>query len=374
MIDKERYTEILTELGANKAELSEILAYNERSFSDPVLSVDCFPLPDQPFAKTWQGYCQAAETQEAFSVLQDHLIQLSFPIQEGISQTPAYRAATLRGIPQEQWAKGNALALVSPEQLQLSLYQTPAGAIPVLLTRERRDFITLVQALAQRNEVRKIPDSMGACMVKGYNNWGRILAYKKQWQKDNSGNSSEEAWTQEFKSIMADKELYQDTFLILSDGYYSGISAQEMDFSGQEWKDLSLLIRREHEATHYFTQRVFASAKNHVLDEIIADYMGIVAANASYRADWFLYFMGLENYPQYRAGGRLQNYIVESAMSAGAFKVLQSVVKRAADNLEGFDKTIGKHEDKARVIMALCRLSLLDMIIAESFNQIMQVL
>ncbi|MDD3270599.1 MAG: hypothetical protein WC109_01240 [Syntrophomonadaceae bacterium] len=374
MNNKERYTEILTELGANQAELDEILAYNERSFGDAPLPADGFPLPDQLFARAWQEYCHAAETRGAFRVLQDHLVQLSFPIQEGISQTEAYRTATLRGIPQEQWAKGNALALVSPEKLSLSLYQTPAGAIPVLLTRERRDFIILVQALAQRNETKIIPDSMGACMVKGYNNWGRIFAYRRQWQKDNSGKGSEEAWAQEFNEIMAHKELYQDTFLILSDGYYSGISAQEMGLHEQEWKELSWFIRREHEATHYFTQRVFGSAKNHVLDETIADYMGIVAANGSYRADWFLHFMGLENYPQYRAGGRLQNYFVDFAMSAGAFKIMQSVVKQAANNLEGFDKTIGNHEDKARIIKVLCRLSLLDMIIAGSFDQIIQTL
>ncbi|MEN6462425.1 MAG: hypothetical protein ABFC94_13800 [Syntrophomonas sp.] len=367
---EKQYTEILTELGANQAVLSEILAYNERSFSDPVTPADCFPLPDQLFAKTWQGYCQAAETQGAWRVLQDHLVQLSFPIQGGISQTEAYKTATLRGIPQEQWAKGNTLSLISPEKLRLSLYQTPAGAIPVLLTRERNDFIILVQALAQRNEAKTVPDSVGACMVKGYNNWGRIFAYKTKWQNDNPGKFSEEAWKQEFRSIISHKELYQDTFLILSDGHYSGISAPEMGLSEQEWQELSLVIRREHEATHYFTQRVFGSAQNHILDEIIADYMGIIAANGRYRADWFLHFMGLENYPRYRAGGRLQKYIVQSEMSAGTFKLLQYVVKQAADNLEEFDKTIAKSKDKAQIIMALSKLSLLDMINRESFRQI----
>lgn len=45
-----------------------------------------------------------------------------------------------------------------------------------------------------------------------------------------------------------------------------------------------------------------------MLDELIADYAGIVAAWGRYRADWFLRFVGLEDYPRYREGGRLQNY------------------------------------------------------------------
>ncbi|KUO74746.1 MAG: hypothetical protein APF81_20690 [Desulfosporosinus sp. BRH_c37] len=367
---EERYTVLLTELGAGKTEAAELLAYNERFFNKETLLSEAFPLADQSFIKTWQGYCREAETRGVFRVLQDNLVQLSFPIQEGISQTEAYRTATRRGIPPELWAKESALTLVCPENLLLSLHQTPVGAIPVLFTRERRDFVTLVQALAQRNEAKRIPDSMGACMVKGYNNWGRIWAYKKQWQAENPGQCSEAEWTEEFQSFMPRKELYQDTFLILSDGYYSGIAPVDMDLSGQDWQELSVLIRREHEATHYFTQRVFGSAENQLLDELIADYMGIIAANGCCRADWLLRFMGLENYPVYREGSRLQNYIAKPPISVGAFKVLQSIVKKAADNLEQFDKKITKPVNKARLIMALCRLSLLDMVLEESFNRV----
>lgn len=115
---------------------------------------------------------------------------------------------------------------------------------------------------------------------------------------------------------------------------------------------ISLLLRSERNIARRqkLTQRIFGSAQNHILDEIIADYMRIVAANGSYRADWFLRFMGLKNYPQYRAGGRLQNYVTAPAMSAGAFKALQSIVKQAAHNLERLDKTCGKHADKPELL------------------------
>ena len=97
-----------------------------------------------------------------------------------------------------------------------------------------------------------------------------------------------------------------------------------------------MVIRREHEATHYFTLRFLGSARNHLLDEFIADYMGIVAAGGRYRADWFLCFMGLENYPAFRPGGRLTNYLRNIELTAEAFGELKSCIRNAALNVEAF--------------------------------------
>jgi hypothetical protein len=77
--------------------------------------------------------------------------------------------------------------------------------------------------------------------------------------------------------------------------------------------------------------------RNNLLDELIADYRGIVAATGHYRADWFLRFLGLESFPNYREGGRLQNYRGQPPLSDGAFKILQALVKTAVENLERFD-------------------------------------
>lgn len=68
-----------------------------------------------------------------------------------------------------------------------------------------------------------------------------------------------------------------------------------MNLSQAEWRRLSITIRLEHECTHYFTYRVLGSMRNNLLDELIADYQGIVSAIGKYRADWFLRFMGLES-------------------------------------------------------------------------------
>ena len=64
----------------------------------------------------------------------------------------------------------------------------------------------------------------------------------------------------------------------------------------------------EHECAHYLTKRVTGSMSNNLLDELLADYVGIVAAAGTYRGDWALEFLGLEDYPAYRNGARLQNY------------------------------------------------------------------
>lgn len=328
------YHEFLTSLGASEQEISELINYNEEVFRFKDLAGNIsFPLPDEPFVKAWEGYAMEALEKGAFNTLREKLVQLSFPVREGISAQDNYRAATLRGLPVAGMPETLGLELERPGDLDLYLYPTSVGRIPVLVAGYRPDFVSLVQALSRRNEPERIPPSMGACMVMGLNNWDRIRAYQERWQKDNPSRCSEDHWLEEFGNIVPRRELYQDTFIILSRAEYSGVPAEEMGLSLEEWRSLSLLIRRGHEAAHYFTLRVFGSARNHAYDELIADCMGIVAATGTYRSDWFLRFVGLENYPSYRQGGRLENYLGSPPLSGGAFRILQAIVHRASQNM-----------------------------------------
>jgi hypothetical protein len=126
---------------------------------------------------------------------------------------------------------------------------------------------------------------------------------------------------------------------------------------------MSLLIRRDHECTHYFTRRLFGSMRNNVLDELIADYAGLVAATGRFRAGWFLRFMGLEDFPRYRPGARLDIYRGKPPLSDGAFRVLQALVRSAAENLERFDAERGPRspEETALTLTALASLRLEDL-------------
>ncbi|WP_325052207.1 DUF7005 family protein [Dulcicalothrix desertica] len=228
-----------------------------------------------------------------------------------------------------------------------------------------------MQALTKHNEPVAIPDSMGACIVAGFNNWDRIHQYRKQWSAKHPNDCSEDKWAVEFRQIIAKKELYQDRFIILSDGYYSAVSPIDIGIEAEKWRCLSMKIRLEHECTHYFTQRLFGSMRNNLLDELIADYRGIVVANGRYRSDWFLRFLGLENFPDCRKTGRLQSYRGQPPLSEGAFTILAKLVKAAAVNLEQFDTDNSNYLEQpnaqAQMLIALTCLTIEEL--ASSFPQ-----
>lgn len=360
------YQEFLASLGASEQEISELTSYNKSVFHpvDEIRDLS-LPLPDEPFVAAWEGYALGARLKGTYNTLREKLVQFSFPVREGMSQNANYRAATLRGLPAAGMPEAGGLELERPDELDLYLYPTPAGRIPVLVAGHRPDFVSLVQALSRRNEPERIPHSMGACLIRGFNNWDRIRSYRRKWEKANPGRCSGDHWRDEFNNIIPRRELYQDTFIILGKEMYSGVPANEMGLPPEEWRNLSLIIRRDHEAAHYFTMRVFGSARNHAYDELMADCAGIVAAAGTYRPDWFLRFMGLENYPFYRKGGRLENYTGTPPLSEGAFKILQTLVWKASKNLANIcleaKKPLSTPEGKAKLLLTLAGLSLIEL-------------
>ncbi len=357
MEKREFRANVLKAYGADASDTEELLAYNENVFNTASLALPVnFPLAPELHVATWENYLAEATAMGTFEALKKRLVQLQFPIREGISQTETYRAATRKGVPVDGMTEAAGLVLTQPEKLQLIVHQSPAGAIPVLIAANREDFVLLVQALTMRNEPKPVPASMGACMVAGFNNWDRISQYRQQWEANHSDNKSEAKWADEFKRLISKKELYQDRFIILSQGPYSNVSTQELRLPEAEWLRLSLTIRLEHECTHYFTRRLFNSMRNNLIDELIADYRGIVAATGRYRADWFLRFMGLESFPHYREGGRLQNY--RGTLSEGSFKILQYLVVSAARNLESFERQQTSIINYTMMLTTLCCLTL----------------
>ena len=366
-------TNVLVDCGAGDSEIAELLAYNQNVFDlNSVKLPKTFPPIPEGGVAVWEQYAAAAETAGVYEVLKECLIQFQFPILAGISETAEYLAATRKGRCRNESTIAIPLTFTEPEKLQIQLYQTLAGTIPVLIAANRKDFITLVQALTKRNEPQPIPDSMGACTISGYNNWHRIYQYKQQWAKQQN-KYSETDWEAEFKRLIPRKELYQDRLILLSTGLYSNVTASNLGLTETEWQQLSLKIRLEHESTHYFTSRFLGSMRNNILDELIADYRGIVAALGYYRSDWFLHFIGLESFPIYRKGGRLENYRGEPALSDSAFKILQILVKKAAENLERFDKQFSQqqrtHLEQVSVITTLSALTL-EELAEEGFNGI----
>ncbi len=353
----------LAAYGADPAQVAELLAYSAHSFSQSALPQPLnFPLESELHMQTWMQYAAIAPQIGTFATLQQRFGQLQFPIQAGISETSPYRAVTRKGALADRLPEATGLVLQQPDQLKLLIYPSLAGEIPVLIVSQREDFVSLVQAFTRRNEPQPVPDSMGACIVAGFNNWDRIRQYRQQWEIAHPTAASDREWAAEFQRLTPQKALYQDRFIILSDGPYSAVPAAAMGLTETEWQRLSLSIRLEHECTHYLTYRVLGSMHNHLLDELIADYRGIVAATGRYQADWFLRFIGLESFPHYREGGRLQNYRGQPPLSDGAFQVLGVLVQAAAINLERFDYQFRKEfrspQQEALVTIALTQLTL----------------
>lgn len=339
-------------------------------FSDVAIdreTLPAWPLPPEAHIPTWQQYLAESQEKGVWPTLQTRLVQLQFPIQAGVSRSPVYRAVTRQGVEIPNIPPKTGLVLQKPDALCLFIHHSIAGPIPVLKTETHADFAALVQAILKKNEPVPIPQSAGAYIVSGYNNWDRIRAYRRQWTAENPNNCSQAEWQAEFKHLIPQKHLYQDRFIILHDGPYSGVPATKMGLEEAEWRKLSMKIRLEHECTHYFTKRVFGLMRQHVFDELLADYVGIVAALGHYRADWFLRFMGLEAYPVYREGGRLQNYLDGMAYPSSAFQTVQTLLKAAAENLERFDRWLGSEQayrqpaGQALVLLAICRFSLTEL-------------
>jgi hypothetical protein len=353
---------ILTNYGATPAEIEELAAYTENRFQVPDRPM-AFPPEDEPHVEAWRRYAAEAETMGVFPVLRRALVQLCFPVRPGISGTEVYRAATLRGVLLDEVREEDGLVLQHPERLSLFLHPTPAGTIPVIVVPDRADFVALMQALSMRNEPQPVPPSVGAAIVAGLVNWDRVAVLHRRWTSTYPF-SDPAGWDEELARIRPQKELYQDRLLILSTGPYSGVSAGEMELPIGEWLRLSLAIRLEHECTHYFMRRVAGSMRNNALDEVIADYAGIVYAAGTYRPDWFLRFMGLENWPTYRPDGRFEHYRGEPPLSDGAFRVLQAVTHDAALALARYPAASfhpGDLVGQGRALRHLATLTLLDL-------------
>ena len=338
--------------GASSEECGELLRYAENKFRLPPI-LPQFPLADEPFAETWREYAAAHN----FLSLQLKLVQLAFPVEAGMSEMPAYQAATRRGDIPVEAVRGGAV-LHSPETCEVIVHDSFAGGIGVITARDRSDFETLVRVFTARNEPIVVRPSMGATIVSGYNNWHRIQVHKQKFLAG-GGNSWE--WSTEFSRFKLNKDNYQDRFIVLSNGPYSGVAAASLGLDPEEWIAQSRAIRLEHEYAHYFTRRVFGSMQNNLLDEMMADYAGLRGAFGSFRAEWLLRFLGLEAYPRYREGGRLQNYRGTPPLSDGAFALLMRVVRQAAANLENFDRNRPPGRCLPADLMAIASLSLDDL-------------
>lgn len=317
---------ILRQLGASDAVVDELLPYGV-SLASAAPRPPATPAGDEPHVAAWREYAADAAVRGAVDALRDRFVQLSCPIEAGISQTPEYRAATRQGRFDEVRAWGRPLPIVDPAGVALSIVPTMAGNVPVIVADTRVDFEALARAFTARNEPEAIPPSSGACLVSGLINWDRVARHRARWEAA-SPDGGAEGWSQEFARLAADKAAYQDRLILLSRGPYSHVDTGEAD-----WLERSLTIRREHECAHYYTWRVFGTIRTHVFDEILADFVGLVRAYGHYPGALARRCLGLDAEGR-RLGGRIDNYRGTPPVSDAAFDLLAVLAARATANLE----------------------------------------
>ena len=211
---------------------------------------------------------------------------------------------------------------VATDGVKVYLHPTPAGQLPILECEDDGDFIYLMQNVAYRGQLRPVPDSQGAVFNKRHN------------------------------------------IVLLSHRNYSGIPAELFGLELSDWRRKSLVLRREHEAAHYMTQRFYHSAKNEIHDEIIADFMGLTAAFGDYDPRKFAAFIGLDAYPKYRNGSRLEIYLDKGSNDKGGiknknFNLLCETILKVAENISLCYRKEGSDRDK--MFHILCRTSVSDM-------------
>lgn len=181
----------------------------------------------------------------------------------------------------------------NPEGISLELYTSFAGNIPVIKVCDAGDFEQLVTSVIYKGIRPENIASTGASFAFGKTN----------------------------------------RFIILSNKPYSNVPAHELGLEENEWKQKSMAIRLEHECNHYYTKWRYGVAKNHIHDELMADFFGLMNAFGFYKAEWFLRFMGIVG----TSGSRLKCYVPEC--SEEFFEELKKTAVKAAEFLERWSLT-----------------------------------
>jgi hypothetical protein len=346
---------------SDAAAVERVIRYCESPFDAALLPpAPIFPFASEPHVEEWRRY--AAEAGAAvFSYLGDRLPQLKLPIQAGISRTEAYANVVRRGHPFDRRDFGGTLELAEPAALRLYVHDHPAGALPILTTSCRADFEALCQALGSRSEPDAVGPAVNAQMVAGFINWDRVHRYRDEWV---AGGGID--WPAEMQRVAVhEKWRFHDRFIVTCERPYSGVMAAELGIAEgpAAWLEVSTRFRVEHEMTHYATKRLYGAMRLNMLDEAIADFMGMTYALGTFRASWFLRFAGIdgddEDQPILSPEGRMHTY--KEDLEGDALDLLARLMVRAAHGLEQVAARRSDAVARGRLLLALAALTLDDM-------------
>ncbi|MGN0630445.1 MAG: DUF7005 family protein [Ruminococcus sp.] len=203
-----------------------------------------------------------------------------------------------------------------PELLRIEIYNSFVGEIPIIYVPDTEDFENLVTNAIYKG-VR--PEQLSQT--------GASFAFGKSTR-----------------------------FIILSSKPYSNIPACELGLDEADWANKSMIIRREHECTHYFTKLHYGISRNCLHDELMADFFGLYEAFGYYKAEYFLKFMGVIP----GSGGRLKFYTSE--LSPKLCRSIEETARSAADFLERYSQTgIFLSMNRKEQVIKFCSMGLAEM-------------
>jgi hypothetical protein len=267
------------------------------------------PAPE-PCAAYWLGRCLDAKTGGAAKILVE-----DWPL-----------------LPPSSRALGGAIAPTSsatfnllfnrPDQIQLSLFETGAGVVPLVEVGARSDFLLLISRLTRRGSV-PVGDSMGSCFVGGIINRRRRAPFDLLAAEGLVPTST-------LPSLCHDRAI-----LIWTGGGYAGLDGAELGLPEVEWLAKSALWRRVHEGCHHVVRRNFPGHSFGLRDEIIADFDGLWQSCGSPDLHTLSLALGLEESAS--SAGRIAGYIAPSG--ARLVVPLVTLVRSAVANLTSLYST-----------------------------------
>ena len=191
------------------------------------------------------------------------------------------------------FCKAYPVKFIDPEGVKIEIYKSFAGDIPIIYVENADDFELLITNMLHKGIRPENITKTGASFVSG-------------------------------KTLR---------FIVLSSKPYSNVTASELGLDEKDWQKKSMLIRRAHECTHFFTKQAYGIAYNNLHDELMADFMGLYDAFGFYKADWFLRFMGVIE----GSGKRLDVYT--KGLSPNVKTAVALLTREAAYGLERWTQT-----------------------------------
>ncbi|MGN1137155.1 MAG: DUF7005 family protein [Oscillospiraceae bacterium] len=211
------------------------------------------------------------------------------------------------------------------EEDSLIIENTPAGKVCVITLNNRKDFETFYTIMGCRCVPTEISRTMGASILNGVINRGRIEQHREAFFKKELDEGRIPDWISEFKRFTSDKANYLDTLILLSTGDYSNIPGEQFGYEEKEWRELSHAIRKAHECTHFICRKKFPEQKEPVWDEICADAIGIISALGRFNVNMEEVFLGVNE--QGYSGGRLENYADAETLDSLSVKIHKVLIK-----------------------------------------------